>query len=101
MTANPEQPVDDNPVGRRIRTQRLAQGVSQRELAKRAGIDIKTLNSIEKGNRSPADTSLSKVEAALKRGPETQPPRRALSARDLSDEELAAEVTYRLLRGSR
>lgn len=93
--------MDDEPIGVRIRRERLEQGLSQLELCKRAGIDMKTLHSMETGRRTPLDTSLFKVENALGLGQKIDKPRRVWSARDLSDEELAAEVTYRLMRGSR
>jgi DNA-binding XRE family transcriptional regulator len=86
-----------------IKGERESQGISQRKLAQLAGVDVKTLRSIEAGERNTYGTSLYKVETALRQHSHTIPPDIGpiRSARDLTDEELAAELTYRLLRNSR
>jgi DNA-binding XRE family transcriptional regulator len=43
-------------------------GISQAELAKRAGIRVETLNRIEKGKHSPTLRTMQKIDRALKRG---------------------------------
>jgi transcriptional regulator with XRE-family HTH domain len=90
-------------IGNFIKGERVEQGISQRKLAQLAGVDVKTLRSIEAGDRNAYGTSLSKVEAALKNATRMVPPNLTpvRSARDLTDEELTAELTYRLLRNSR
>ncbi len=42
-------------------------GLTQAELASRAGIPSKTLNEIEQAKRSPTDRTLKKIERALKK----------------------------------
>ena len=44
---------------------RRAQGLSQRELAKLAGIHYSTISLIEKGNRNPSDKVGNKIAKAL------------------------------------
>lgn len=107
MQSNPEDQygAEHSPehIAKFIRGTREEQGLSQRKLAQLAGVDVKTLRSIEAGERNTYGTSLSKVEAALKNASRMAPPNvtPVKSARDLTDEELAAELTYRLLRNSR
>ena len=52
-------------VGKRLRGLRLAYGLSQRELARRAGVPNGTISMIEQGQVSPSVASLKKVAAGL------------------------------------
>jgi predicted transcriptional regulator len=42
-------------------------GLTQAELARRAGVPSRTLNEIEQAKRSPTDRTLKKIEQALKK----------------------------------
>ena len=53
-------------IGSRIRSQRLARGWTQAELARRSNIRIETLNKIERGHRVPHAKTLAGIEAAFK-----------------------------------
>lgn len=55
----------DLDTGRRLKAVREAHGLSQRELAKRAGITNSTISMIEQGQVSPSVQSLARVLAAL------------------------------------
>ncbi len=52
-------------VGGRLRQLRLARGLSQRELAKRAGVTNSTISLIEQNSVSPSVSSLKKILDAL------------------------------------
>lgn len=52
-------------VGRKLRAMRLAFGLSQRELAKRAGVTNGMISLIEQGRTSPSVGSLQKILAAV------------------------------------
>lgn len=52
-------------VGRKLRAMRLAFGLSQRELAKRAGVTNGMISLIEQGRVSPSVGSLQKILAAV------------------------------------
>ncbi|MDR5903084.1 MULTISPECIES: cupin domain-containing protein [Halomonas] len=52
-------------VGSRLRQLRLANGLSQRELAKRAGVTNSTISLIEQNSVSPSVSSLKKILDAL------------------------------------
>jgi transcriptional regulator with XRE-family HTH domain len=52
-------------VGSRLRQLRLARGLSQRELAKRAGVTNSTISLIEQNSVSPSVSSLKKILDAL------------------------------------
>lgn len=52
-------------VGARLKTIREKNGISQRELAKRAGVTNSTISMIEKNNVSPSVSSLKKVLAGI------------------------------------
>lgn len=52
-------------MGVAIRDQRAALGVSQRELAARAGVDRAFLNGVESGKRNPTLAMLGKLAAGL------------------------------------
>ena len=58
-------PVEDAilDVGARLKTIRKLKGLSQRELAKRAGVTNSTISMIEKNSVSPSVSSLKKVLA--------------------------------------
>jgi XRE family transcriptional regulator, regulator of sulfur utilization len=49
----------------RIRAARLAAGLTQEQLAQRAGVASVTISQIELGNRSPTLDTLMRVAAAL------------------------------------
>jgi len=57
--------LDLDDVGRRLKEVRKAAGISQRELAKRAGVTNSTISMIEKNNVSPSISSLKKVLAGI------------------------------------
>jgi transcriptional regulator with XRE-family HTH domain len=52
-------------VGRKIREYRTSKGLSQEELAHRAGLHTAHLGQIERGEKSPTIDSLDKIVAAL------------------------------------
>ncbi len=52
-------------VGKSLKTLRKIKGLSQRELAKRAGVTNSTISMIEKNNVSPSVSSLKKVLAGI------------------------------------
>lgn len=54
-----------NALGALVKEARVARGLSQRQLADLAGVDYKTLGSFERGQRTPRDVSLAKIEAEL------------------------------------
>lgn len=58
-----------------IRTRRQL-GLSQAELARRAGVRIETLNRIEKVKVSPSVATIDKIERALREAKPSQPSRR-------------------------
>lgn len=60
---------DDDPnVGQRLRQRRLRLGLSQRELARRAGVSNATISMIEANRVSPSVSALKQVLAALGAG---------------------------------
>jgi DNA-binding XRE family transcriptional regulator len=54
-------------IARSILRGRLAAGLTQVELARRAGIRTETLNRIEKGKHAPSVSTVEKIERALAR----------------------------------
>lgn len=52
-------------VGARLKQLRLSRGISQRELAKRAGVTNSTVSLVEQNNVSPSVSSLKKILDAL------------------------------------
>jgi transcriptional regulator with XRE-family HTH domain len=52
-------------IGALVKDARVDRGLSQRQFAEIAGVDYKTLGSFERGQRTPRDVSLAKIEAAL------------------------------------
>ena len=58
-----EDPILD--VGARLKTIRKLKGLSQRELAKRAGVTNSTISMIEKNSVSPSVSSLKKVLSGI------------------------------------
>ncbi|MFJ5956065.1 multiprotein-bridging factor 1 family protein [Paenarthrobacter sp. NPDC092416] len=125
-------------IGRLIKEERLAQGLSQVQLAKLAGTAIKTVRTLESGTRRTQEINQRKLEHALgwragsmsdvlkgkstfapdqitpddmRTSDEPQQGPRAVSpagtagpvvrAAHLSDEELLAELTYRMVHRSR
>ena len=124
-------------IGRLIKEERLAQGISQVQLAKQAGTAIKTVRTLESGTRRTQEINQRKLENALGwragsvsevlKGKSTFAPdqithddmrttdgsRQASSPRmavpaasnarasHLSDEELLAELTYRMMQRNR
>src|SRR6266849_5661066 len=57
-------------IARDIIRDRNRLGLSQAELARRAGIRPETLNRIEKGKRSPSVRTVDKIERALRKAEE-------------------------------
>jgi DNA-binding XRE family transcriptional regulator len=53
-------------LARKIIRDRVAAGLSQRELAKRAGIRVETLCRIETGKHTPSVPTVDKIDLALK-----------------------------------
>lgn len=45
---------------------RAKERISQAELAKRCGVSLQTINSIEMGHQSPSRVTLAKIEMVLK-----------------------------------
>lgn len=79
-------------VGGRLRQLRLARGLSQRELAKRAGVTNSTISLIEQNSVSPSVSSLKKILDALPvsisaffAGDEPSPPRVFYRAEELTE----------------
>jgi DNA-binding XRE family transcriptional regulator len=54
-------------LARKIIRDRVAAGLSQRELAKRAGVRVETLCRIETGKHTPSVPTVDKLDRALKR----------------------------------
>jgi transcriptional regulator with XRE-family HTH domain len=52
-------------LGALVKEARVARGLSQRQFAEIAGVDYKTLGSFERGDRTPRDISLAKIEVTL------------------------------------
>ncbi|MCT9870456.1 helix-turn-helix domain-containing protein [Paenarthrobacter aurescens] len=123
-------------IGRLIKEERLAQGLSQVQLAKQAGTAIKTVRTLESGTRRTQEINQRKLEHALgwragsvsevlkgkstfapdmitpddmrsgdeaRQGPPrvTVPAAPIARASHLSDEELLAELTYRMMHRNR
>ncbi|MDY7115225.1 cupin domain-containing protein [Halomonas sp. SSL-5] len=79
-------------VGGRLRQLRLARGLSQRELAKRAGVTNSTISLIEQNSVSPSVSSLKKILDALPvsisaffAGDELSAPKMFYRARELTE----------------
>ncbi len=56
---------------RRLIREREAAGLSQSELARRAGVRPETINRLEKGRHSPDTTTVAKITKALRSAGET------------------------------
>lgn len=54
-------------IARSILRERRAAGLTQAELARRAGIRTETLNRIERGKHAPSVATVEKIERALKK----------------------------------
>jgi DNA-binding XRE family transcriptional regulator len=52
-------------IGQLVQKGRRAMDLAQQPFAKTAGVDLKTLRTLEKGERAPWDTTQNKVEKAL------------------------------------
>lgn len=52
-------------IGQLVQKGRLAMDLAQQPFAKHAEVDLKTLRTLEKGERAPWDTTQNKVEKAL------------------------------------
>jgi transcriptional regulator with XRE-family HTH domain len=52
--------------GRRVRSLRKAQGLTQQELADRAGVNYKYLGAVERGEENPSLKIMSGIAAGLK-----------------------------------
>ena len=61
--STPETPSRDVDVGRRLKELRLAHGLSQRALAKRAGVSNATISMIEADRVSPSVAALKQILA--------------------------------------
>jgi len=53
-------------LGRRIRTLRSTQGMTQEELGDKTGISYKYIGAIERGEKNPSIDNLAKIASALK-----------------------------------
>jgi DNA-binding XRE family transcriptional regulator len=73
-------------LARKIIRDRVAAGLSQRELALRAGVRVETLCRIETGKHVPSVPTIDKIDRALKKAGQEQPNRkrskRMATARD-------------------
>jgi transcriptional regulator with XRE-family HTH domain len=94
----------DFDLGGRLRAARLLQGLSQRELAKRAGVSNAIISLIEQNRTSPSVGSLKKVLAGLPMSladffaGEFAPPRKVFFAADeLTEIAGAGGISYRQL----
>lgn len=67
-------------MARKIITARAELGLTQRELAKRAGIRVETLCRIESGQTTPGLATVEKIERALQDAAPRQPARRKRSS---------------------
>jgi DNA-binding XRE family transcriptional regulator len=63
-------------LARKIIRDRVAAGLSQRELALRAGVRVETLCRIETGKHSPSIASVYKIDRALKKAAKLTPKHR-------------------------
>lgn len=105
-------------IGQRVAGRRVTLGKSQKSFAHEAGIDVKTLRSLENGERWPHDWNRAKIEDALGWGRDTMDiiptilnndedePSQVMdltstAASGLTDSELMAELAYRFRRYSR
>ena len=61
-------------LARKIIRRRRALGISQSELARRAGLRVETLNRLEKAHTTPTIVTLDKVDGALRAAEATRPP---------------------------
>jgi DNA-binding XRE family transcriptional regulator len=64
-------------LARKIIRDRITAGLSQRQLALRAGVRVETLCRIETGKHSPSLKSIDKIDRALKQAAKPQSSRRA------------------------
>lgn len=60
-------PLTDTPTGKQIAAARALLGMTQRELAKAAGLAQGTIATLETGKRTPTRSNLAAVVAALQR----------------------------------
>ena len=51
--------------GRAVKTARVTRGISQKDLAKLAGVDASYVSLVEKGTRTPSASNLEKFATAL------------------------------------
>jgi transcriptional regulator with XRE-family HTH domain len=61
-------PANDLEIGQRLRRLRLGRGLSQRELARRAGVSNATISMIEANRVSPSVSALKQILSALNAG---------------------------------
>lgn len=52
-------------LGRRIRNLRRSKGLSQKELAKKSGLDLKLIRGVERGEADPSVEDLKKISEGL------------------------------------
>lgn len=52
--------------GEKVRKLRKKQGMSQQDLAEKAGLDLTSVNEIENGGRNPMLKTIRKISSALK-----------------------------------
>ncbi len=63
-------------LARKIIRRRRALGISQSELARRAGLRVETLNRLEKAHTTPTLVTVDKIDRALRNAEAAQPPAR-------------------------
>lgn len=63
------EPIARETWGKKILKARMERGLSREQLAKRAGIAIRTLYNLEHGKRTPHGNTLRKLNAALAKVP--------------------------------
>jgi DNA-binding XRE family transcriptional regulator len=71
-------------LARKIIRDRVAAGLSQRELATRAGVRVETLCRIEKGKHTPSVPTVEKIDRALRQCAKSRGKRRGRSKRGQS-----------------
>lgn len=57
--------INPKTIAANVYSRRYSAGMSQRDLAKKAGISTNTVNKVEKGNQRPTPMTLRKLAAAL------------------------------------
>ncbi|MEX2547287.1 MAG: helix-turn-helix transcriptional regulator [Chloroflexota bacterium] len=59
-----------DPLGQRIKKERLARGMTQRDLADAVGITVPYMSKIEAGKETPTDEKIKKIAEVLRLNPD-------------------------------